>query len=98
MSVQRDQWSDELSTEDKEKKYDPENLPRTPLGQPALEPGKDHSGKKKIHHGERQEYHDGEGEQLRSGDSQADRDTEQPKAGDGSRRVQRAVSQADQKI
>ena len=98
MFVRSNQGSDQLKTQNEEKEEDPQDFARPPLRQPALQPRKQHASQDNVHQSKSEEHDGGPGERARLRDADADVDSEQPQAGHGRRRIQRSVSQADQKV
>ena len=80
MFVPCDLGPDQLKAQDKEKENDAQDFARPPLGQPALQPGEQHAGQNDVHESKGEEHDGRPGEQARSGDSDADVDSEEPPA------------------
>ena len=96
--VNREQWSDQLKTQDEQEEKDAHDLAGAPLRQPALEPGEQHPRQNDVHDRKGQQHERSPGKNAQPGNSNADVNSEQPQAGYGRGRIERAVCEANQKV
>ena len=98
MSIECDQWANQLQTEDAKKEQDAHDFAGPALRQPTFEPGESHSREQQVHHRKCEEDDQAQGSKRGCAAPNADGDSEQPETGHGGGRIQRSVGKANQKI